>query len=157
MINYDPKEMLKKAAPESKLKKLLSKRLTLKKAALSFISDIPFINKKAIETVALKTIKEYKKRAEDDKDDARLIKKDPKLLVQRVQNAVVYQVSQEIRHQYNGEYYIWLPSDASEPDPQHQLRYGKRYQIGDGEMPGERFGCRCGMQILVDETELALD
>jgi hypothetical protein len=57
MINYDPKEMLKKAAPESKLKKLLSKRLTLKKAALSFISDIPFINKKAIETVALKTIK----------------------------------------------------------------------------------------------------
>ena len=60
------------------------------------------------------------------------ILKDPKLLIQRVQNELVFQISNEIKGKYNGEFYEWLPSDASEPDPEHQLNYGKVFQIGSG-------------------------
>lgn len=80
----------------------------------------------------------------------------PKQLIQRVQNNIVNQIAGEIKDAYRGEYYKWLPSDAAEPDPIHQLKYGKRYQVGKGEMPGDRYGCRCGMFILVKETKLKL-
>lgn len=68
----------------------------------------------------------------------------------------MFQVAGEIKDRYEGEFYIWLPSDAEEPDPEHQLNYGKKFQVGEGEMPGDRFGCRCGMEILVPETKLDL-
>ncbi len=81
---------------------------------------------------------------------------DKKLLVNRVQNSMVKQIAVSIKEEYLGEFYIWLPSDAMEPDPEHQLKYGKRFQIGKGEMPGDRDGCKCGMDILVKEKELEL-
>lgn len=166
-ILYDPKEMLKKIAPERKVKKLLTKDIDLKRTALSFLSDADFIDKKSVTNVALKTVRSYQERiakeqalagekSAGDKIEAD-IKKNPALLVARVQNEVVFQISKEIRSQYDGEFYIWLPSDADEPDPEHQLNYGKKFKIGEGEMPGERIGCRCGMEILVKENELKLD
>jgi hypothetical protein len=167
VIRYDPKELLKRVAPEKKIKKLLSKKLTLKKAALSFVSDIDALSKDSIRSVALKVIRNYQQRRAQAVLDAGLDRSagkelqeelldDPRLLIQRVQNEVVWQVSQEIKEQYQGESYVWLPSDAEEPDPEHQLNYGKTFIIGDGEMPGERIGCRCGMQIITDDTKLEL-
>lgn len=168
MIHYDPNEMLKKIAPEKKIKKLVSGRLTLKKAALSFVDAVDFIDKKAVSRVALKTIRGYQERvaaaqvaggfekSAGDKVEGEILD-DPKQLIQRVQNEVVFQISSEIRSSYEGEKYEWLPSDAEEPDPEHQLNYGKVFVIGEGEMPGERIGCRCGMNILVKETQLKLE
>ena len=167
-IDYDPKELLKKIAPESKIKKLVSKRLTLKKAALNFVDSVDFIDKKSVSKIALKTIDSYQKRIANEQIEAGLesgagkalekaILADPKQLIQRVQNEVIFQVSNSIKENYDGEQYEWLPSDAEEPDQEHQLNYGKIFTIGDGEMPGERIGCRCGMRILVKQSKLNLE
>lgn len=160
-IVYDPKKMLEKAAPDAKIKRLVSSRLTLKKAALSFVTGLDFLKKKDVSRVAVETLQGYRKRVRKaergEKGEVREeILDDPKQLIQRVQNAVVLQVSQEIKKTYPGRTYTWLPSDADEPDPEHQLNYGKTFVIGEGEMPGERIGCRCGMEIHGDETELEL-
>lgn len=148
--------MLKKIAPEAKIKKMVKGNLTLKKAALSFVDAVDFLNKQAVARVALNTVKGYQDRAEGDTEIKDEIKADPKQLIQRVQNEVITQISNEIKKKYYGEKYEWLPSDAEEPDPKHQLKYGKIFVVGKGEMPGERYGCKCGMRILVNETQLEL-
>ncbi len=155
-IHYDPNSLLTKIAPESKVKRLLSGNVSLKKTALSFVDNADFIDRKAVSRVAMNTIKGYKKRIKADKDEKSDIISDPKQLIQRVQNELVFQVSQEIKSTYEGEQYEWLPSDADEPDPEHQLLYGTVRTVGVGEMPGERYGCRCGMHILVKQTKLEL-
>jgi hypothetical protein len=170
-IVYDPKDMLKKIAPESKIKKLVSGRLTLKKAALNFVDAVDFIDKKAVSKIALKTIDSYQKRIANEQVEAGLEKSagvslekeilaNPKQLIQRVQNEVVWQIANGIKEQYGDEDAEWLPSDAEEPDPEHQLNYGKIFRISEGingEIPGERIGCRCGMRILVKQTKLNLE
>lgn len=156
MIKYEPSKLIKKIAPEKKIKKLVSSRATLKKTALSFVDDVEFLDKKSIAKVALKTIKGYKSRFKESPDEKSAVLANPAQLIQRVQNEVILQIADEIKTKYEGEFYIWLPSDADEPDPEHQLNYGKKFQVGDGEMPGDRYGCRCGMQILTDEEKLEL-
>jgi hypothetical protein len=155
-IIYDPKKILKKVAPGSKIESALKDNLSLKKAALTNAAKFESLDSEAIVRVALKTIKGYKARIEEDPEIADEIAADPAQLIQRVQNEVILQVSGEIKDRYSGEFYVWLPSDAEEPDPEHQLNYGKTFQIGDGEQPGDRFGCRCGMEILVDGSSLDL-
>lgn len=156
-IKVEPSKIIDRFASNRKVKRLFdSKGISLKRAALSFISEIDFVDTKDITKVALRVIKEYEKRIKGDKDAKKMIKKDPKLLIHRVQSEVVSQLSKGIREQYAGEKYRWLPSDAQVPDPQHQLKYGKVYTVGVGEMPGDRYGCRCGMEILVDEKNLRL-
>ena len=62
---------------------------------------------------------------------------------------------QEEKQAHKGEFYRWLPSNAQNPDPEHQLLYGKIFRVGEGDkegnMPGERYGCRCGIEWLKDE------
>ena len=87
------------------------------------------------------------------------ILKDPKLLVQRVQNEIVFQIHDGIKQTYGGEKAIWLPSSALDPRPEHQLLYGQEYIIGegiDGLEPGDEYGCQCGMEILVDGSSLEI-
>lgn len=154
---YDPDEELRKFAPESKIKKLVAKRkVSLKRAALSFVDGAEFINKKRVTDVALKTLKGYQERVSEDKDIRKELVNDPKQLVQRVQNEVLFQIHNEIKDKYKGEFYEWLPSSADEADPEHALNYGKVFQIGVGEMPGDRYGCKCGMRILTDDEKLEL-
>lgn len=155
-IKYDPSKLLRKIAPEKKIKEMVSQKLTLKKTALTFISRIDFLSKESIVNVALKTIQGYRERVKDDPTVKKDLVEDPAQLIQRVQNEVILQVASGIKDTYHGESYKWLPSDADEPDPEHQLNYGEIFQIGVGEMPGDRFGCRCGMEILVNETQLAI-
>lgn len=157
MIVVDPKKILNKIMPEAKVKRLVSRgSVSLKRTALAHIDGMDFLDKKAVGRVATETLKSYRSRIKaDDIGKAELLN-DPKQLIQRVQNEVVFQLSQEIKTSYGGEQYEWLPSDASEPDPEHQLNYGKVFTIGDGEQPGDRYGCRCGMRILVKETKLEL-
>lgn len=156
MIKYQPDKLLAKIAPEHKIKKLLKANITLKKTALSFVNDIDFIDKKDIELTALKVIKNYKSRIKDDPDLEQAIKKDPAQLIQRVQNEVIFQIATGIKDKYDGHTYTWLPSDADEPRPEHQLNYGKDFTIGDGDMPGDDYGCRCGMEIHAPGSSLEL-
>jgi hypothetical protein len=156
MIKYEPDKLLSKIAPVKKIKKLLKSNVTLKKTALNFVSDIDFLDKEGIEETALKVIKGYRARIKDDPDLESSILKDPAQLIQRVQNEVIFQIAEGIKQNYDGEKYIWLPSDADEPRPEHQLNYGQEFTVGDGEMPGDEWGCRCGMQILVDGSSLEL-
>ncbi len=156
MIKYEPDKLLAKIAPKTKIKKLLKKNLSLKKTALRFVDSVDFIDKKNVADTALKVISGYKKRIKDDPDVEKEILANPKQLIQRVQNEVILQISDLIKKNYGGERYIWLPSDAEEPRPEHQLNYGQEFEIGDGEMPGDEWGCRCGMQILVADDQLEL-
>lgn len=169
-IVFDPAKLIKKIAPEKKVKRLLKGNLSLKKTALSFVDDLDFINKKRVSEVALKTVKAYQERraaavAESGERSAGKelqaeILDDPRLLIQRVQNEVVFQVHQGIKDKYAGKLGRWLPSSANEPRAEHQLNYGKEYVIGegiDGVEPGDEYGCQCGVEILVSETKLNLE
>lgn len=154
MIRYDPSKILKKVASASKISKAVKSNLSLKKSVLVNTSAFDFLDKKELENVAMKTLKGYKKRVKEAGETASEIATDPVQLIQRVQNEVVFQVSNHIKDKFAGEFYEWIPSDADEPDPEHQLNYGLKFQVGVGEQPGDRYGCRCGMNILVDQTEL---
>lgn len=98
----------------------------------------------------------YKNRYKENDLSRKEVLGDKKLLVSRVQNAILNEVSKEIKQTYRGEFYEWLPSEAENPDPDHEKNYGKIFQVGVGEMPGERFGCKCGMRILVKEDTLGI-
>ncbi len=156
MIKYLPDKLLAKIAPEKKIKKLLKANITLKKTALNFVKDIDFLDEDGIMHTALKVIKGYKQRIKDDPDIEDVIKKDPAQLIQRVQNEVIFQIAEGIKEKYDGTTYTWLPSDAEEPRPEHQLNYGLEFTIGDGEMPGDEYGCRCGMDIHSADSSLNL-
>jgi hypothetical protein len=160
VITYEPSKIVKRFASDKKVAKLITQKASINKIALQFIAGLDFVSTPQLKRLVLKTIKEYKKRFEEKdltKAEQKKELKNPKQLVHRVQNLVVTEVSKEIRSQYKGRWYEWLPSDASEPDPQHQLKYGKRYRVGVGEMPGDRYGCRCGMRIITDDSRLDLN
>ncbi len=159
-IKYEPDKLLAKIAPERKIKKLLKGNISLKKTALNFVNDIEFLDKKGIEKTALKVIKSYKSRIKDDPDLEQEILDDPKQLIQRVQNEIIFQVHETIKENYDGSRAIWLPSSAIEPRPEHQLNYGVEYTIGegiDGVEPGDEYGCQCGMEILTADSSLNLE
>ncbi len=150
-------------APEKLIKRLAKKDLTINRAALTTLEEMSVLSKKTLTNVALKVIKSYKRRFKAEIQDGEsktgalaTATNDDALLIARVQNTVIQEVAAEINDQYRGEFYEWLPSDAETPDAIHQLNYGKTFQIGAGEQPGDRYGCRCGMNILVNETRLNL-
>jgi len=163
--------MLKKIAPKAKIKRMVSSKLGLKRTILANIGtdEIPIKNG-TLAKIARKTLLGYKERIAQAVVDAGFEKSagteekeaildDPKQLIQRVQNEVVYQVHQGIKDKYRGQRARWLPSDADEPRPEHQKNYGKVYIIGegiDGVEPGDEWGCKCGVEILTDETQLDL-
>lgn len=170
-IIFDPTKMLKKIAPKAKVKRMVSSNFSVKRTILATIdSEKLGIDKASVGKVARKTLLGYKERVAKAVVDAgfekaagteekQAILADPKQLVQRVQNEVVFQVHQGIKDKYAGQRARWLPSDAEEPRPEHQANYGKVYIIGegiDGVEPGDEFGCRCGVEILTDETQLDL-
>lgn len=164
MIRYLPLLFLKRAAPDRLLKRLVTQRLTLRRAVLESLRDAEeILGRRELERIALRVIKGYRESYGELRDDGIPVGEakdevlnDARLMISRVQNAVVTEVTERVREKYRGERYRWLPSDAEEPDPEHQLKYGKVFRIGDGEMPGDRFGCRCGMEILVEDDELDL-
>lgn len=167
-IVFLPDEVLKKIAPKRKIERILSSRMSVKRQALAFLKDAPFIDSEEVAETALKTVRDYKKRiakersqrgASEGRELQRQLLASPKQLVQRIQNLVIWQINEKIQKKYKGKLARWLPSDAEEPDPLHQLNYGLTYIVGEGingEEPGDREGCKCGVEILVDETSLDL-
>lgn len=138
---------------------LLNNKLTLKKKAMQALILSTSATQKDISQTILKVTAIYQNKVDillDEglpKVDAKLLAKNgEKLLQQRIESLVVFSEVQKIKEENAGEYYRWLPSGADEPDPEHQLLYGQKFLVGDGDsggnMPGERYGCQCGMEIL---------
>lgn len=163
-IVYQPKKILAKMASKKNIERLVTDKLTVNRAVLNSVEQSGVLGKKQLTNVALKVLKTYRQQAEDlqneglDKQDAiDTVLEDKSQLVQRVQNATVAEITSQIADTYHGEFYIWLPSTATHRDPLHVKKYGKKYQLGKGERPGDRPGCQCGMKILVPETKLNLE
>ena len=157
MINYLPSKILKKVAKKKVIENLVTDSLTLNAAAVKTLSNMDLLSAKKITEIAIRVINGYKKKYKEG-DSLEEALNDKKNMVREIEQASLHYIAKDIALQYRGEYYIWLPSDAENPDPEHQLYYGKTFQIGSShEMPGDRWGCRCGMQILVDETKLDLE
>lgn len=162
-ITVLPSDLLRRVAPKRLTEKLVTRKLTVNRAAVQMLAKSGILSEKKIEELALRIIKEYKRkyRAEIKAGESKTAALEEtlnqrRLVIQRVQNSVVFEITREVKRHYRGERYEWLPSDAKEPDPVHQLNYGKIFTVGRGEMPGDRYGCRCGMRILTEDEELFL-
>jgi len=163
-IRYEPKKVLKRMASKKNVENLVTDKLTVNRAVLNSLETSGILGKKQLEFVGLNVIRDYRERADKLRDEGLTkaesheeVLENKKLLVQRVQNATVTQITKRVKEKYHGEYYIWLPSSAAVPDKKHKLKYGKRFQLGRGEAPGDRHGCKCGMEILVDAKRLSID
>jgi hypothetical protein len=164
-IKYQPKKILSRMASKGKIERLVTENLTLNRAVLDALESSGVLGRKELQYVGLGVIKDYRERAERLTEDDGITKteareevlENKKLLVQRVQNATVAKITQTVKAKYHGEFYIWLPSTARVPDEKHKKKYGKRFQLGKGEAPGDRHGCMCGMEILVSANRLVLD
>lgn len=159
--------MLRKLAPRNAIKKMVSTgahRIALKKTALRAVADIGIVKEKDLTDTVLGVVNQYKDKYSGLRDEgaaaadalAESGAADAELLINRVQNLVVFNIQEKVKENYDGEQYEWLPSDADEPRPEHQLLYGTVRTVGVGLMPGEEWGCRCGMRLLVDDTTLNL-
>lgn len=162
-ILFQPAEVLRKVAPKALVKRLVTQRLTLNRAVATMLGRSGVLSKKTLEKIAANVIAQYKDslsvRMETGMSHAEALEETlagKALMVQRVQGAIVQEIAKDVKAKYRGERYKWLPSTAEEPDPLHQLNYGKTFRVGKGEMPGDRFGCKCGMHILTDDDELEL-
>lgn len=148
LINVLPKGFFRK--------RMLGKKLNPKKELLRALLMATTLSKQEIKQSLTKVIDFYNKKIETLKEDG--IKKpvstainDEKLLKSRVENLVVWNEAQQMKADYIGQKYIWLPSSSKEPRPEHQLKYGKVYTVGDGVFPGEEYGCKCGALILTED------
>lgn len=152
-----PREYVKKALPKGFFsRKLLTNKLNVKRVYLRALLTATTLSKREIKNTIYKVIDFYREKIETLKDEGVKAYKsealnDEKLLKQRVENLVIWNEAQEQKRDHAGEFYVWLPSSSKEPDPQHQLKYGKVYQVGVGEFPNERYGCKCGARFLTDE------
>lgn len=163
-FRYQPKNVLKRVSAKKNVQKLITKKLTPNKIVLNALDRSGVVGGKRIEKTALKVLKNYKKRIQALRNEGYTkaeaiaeITKEPKLLVQRIQNETAIELSKQIQEQYHGEFYVWLPSTAANPDEDHMLNYGKTFQFGKGEAPGDRYGCRCGMEVLTSDKKLILE
>lgn len=163
-FKYQPKNVLKRISAKKNVKKLITKNLSPNKIVLNALHKSGVVGKNRLEKTALKVLKNYKKRIQKLRNEGytkeqaiKMLTSDPKLMVQRIQNETTNELSKQIQKEYRGEFYVWLPSSAKEPDAEHMLNYGKKFQLGKGEAPGDRFGCLCGMEILTSDKKLSLE
>lgn len=157
-ITYFPDDYIKRIVSKKQIADMINRRsgVSLKRAALNFASGFDFLDQGMLAETALKVLADYEKRLESDKISRSRILANPKQLIQRVQNSIIWQIGNSIESNYQGQQYEWLPSNANDPDPLHQLNYGKIFTIGIGDRPGKRYGCQCGMRILTDKERLIL-
>ena len=75
-------------------------------------------------------------------------------LVKSFENTVITSDLENFQKQNIDKLFRWLPSGAKQPDDRHMQFYGKTYAVAnppDGELPGQRPGCQCGLELLQDE------
>lgn len=86
--------------------------------------------------------------------------KNSSLLKMNIENMLTFNKIQEIKKEAvnlkDGKIkkYRWLKTKAKVPDEEHLKLVGKIFEVGkgdkDGNMPGERYGCRCDLEFIKD-------
>lgn len=159
---FRPDDFKKKVLPRGFLSEnLLKNGMTLKKKAMQALI-FANVGEDQLQKTVLKVANLYENKVDNllangiPKTKANILAKNgEKLLRQRIESLVIYSEVQKIKKDNKGKYYEWLPSGADEPSPQHQLLYGKTFLMGEGDnegnIPGERYGCDCGMKILTNK------
>ena len=155
---FNPEQYVKLIFAKNFFKgRLLNSELELKQLALQSLLKATNLSKREIDETIVKVVDIYeKKMMKLKKDKVRAFRKEALnneiLLKDRLENLVVWNEVQNIKKDNKGMFYRWLPSSAKCPDPEHQLLYGKIFKVGEGDkegnMPAERYGCKCGMQLL---------
>lgn len=158
---FDPQTWLKRVFPKGIEKSgLLNDKLEIKKTYLKALVRATAVSQRKLTQEIYKTVdfyleKEERLKAQGVKAFKQEALNDQALLTERIKNFLVYSEVQAQKKAHKGRMYRWLPSSAEEPDPEHQLLYGKVFREGegdkDGHMPGERWGCQCGIEWLDDE------
>lgn len=156
-----PKTILKKALPDGFFNRelLTKKNLTLKQNAMQALILGTQAGERQITASVAKVAEIYRNKIDALEEGGLprakagfLAKDGEKLLQQRIEGIVIYDAVQQIKSDNEGEKYRWLPSSSENPDPQHQLLYGQIFNVGEGDdegnMPMERYGCQCGIEIL---------
>ena len=150
---FFPHEIAEKRLSKAKIKKLINDDLTLNLEAIRSVSNENELIYKELKSSVKSVLDTYKERYKDFLQDetkkkamALAINGD-KLLIQRVRAIITFSIAQDIKERFKGKKYKWLPSSANIPDVRHQLKYGKTFVIGVGEMPQDRYGCQCGMDV----------
>lgn len=154
-VIYNPSSLLDRLLPADS-SDLLTSELKFKQKFKKALLKQDFISGKDLNYTVNNTLRFYKHKIKRLKNEGdRSFKKDAlnneKLLYTRLENLILESVHDDILENYEGEPFIWLPSSAENPDPEHALNYGKRYIIGKDEIPGDRWGCKCGMRILTKD------
>lgn len=160
---FDPADWLARVLPKNFEKSgLLSENLSIKQRYLKALVRATSLSGKEITEEVYKMVDFYeKKEAELKAAGVRAYKQEAlngqALLKQRIKNMLVFTEVQEQRKAHKGQWYRWLPSNATTPDPEHALLYGKIFREGTGDkqgnMPGERYGCQCGIEWLDSEEQ----
>lgn len=155
---FYPSRFIKKVLPKSFFKgNILNGKLDIKKKTMQALILANSGSKSKLKQSIYKTIEQYKSKADALKEKGVKAFKanalnDEVLLKNRIEHLVVFNEVKNIAKDNKGKQYEWLPSDANEPDPEHQLLYGQIFEVGEGDsegnMPGERYGCHCGMRFL---------
>ena len=160
---FYPDRFLKQVMPKSFYSQnLVDKDFDLKKNALKAINRARTIMGRPIDTTVYNVLSQYEQKYKgliaDGESSTQAFNEavnGSALLRQRIEQAVVYDEIQNLKAQHTGEFYRWLPSGAANPDPEHQLLYGKIFRVGEGDkngnMPGERYGCQCGIEWIGEE------
>ena len=160
---FYPDRFLKQVMPKSFYTQgLVSKNFTLQKGAISAINRARLATGRPIDKTVYDVLLQYKAKYKDliaaedfGKTQAfEAALNGENLLRQRIEQAVIFDKIQDLKAQHKGEFYRWMPSSAENPDPQHGLLYGKIFRVGEGDkegnMPGERYGCQCGIEWISD-------
>ena len=161
MAKIFPETILKKSLPKDFFDGdlLKKKNLTLKQNAMQALILATSFSKREINSTVAKVADIYQRKIDDLSDEgipktkaSVIAKSGEKLLKQRIAGLVIFDAVQNIKAENEGEKYRWLPSSSDTPDPEHQLLYGKIFDVGEGDsegnMPMERYGCNCGMEIV---------
>ncbi len=164
---FYPDRFLKQVMPKSFYTQgLVSKNFTLQKGAISAINRARLATGRPIDKTVYDVLLQYKAKYKDliaaeDFGKAQAFEaalNGENLLRQRIEQAVIFDKIQDLKAKHKGEFYRWMPSSAENPDPQHGLLYGKIFRVGEGDkegnMPGERYGCQCGIEWLGEEEVL---
>lgn len=163
---FDPQTWLKRVFPKGIEKSgLLNDKLEIKKTYLKALVRATSVSQRQLTREIYKTVdfyleKEERLKAQGVKAFKQEALNGQALLTERIKNFLVYSEVQAQKKAHKGRKYRWLPSSAKEPDPEHQLLYGQVLEEGKGDkegyMPGERWGCQCGIEWLDEAEDLIL-
>jgi hypothetical protein len=137
--------------------RLMTRDMAVNRSVMRMISQASGVPQSVLNKAAARVIRDYKRNVKEEIQEGSSrgdaisdVVNDSRLLVQRVSNLIIQETSAQLKTDYRGERYRWLPSDAKEPRPEHQAKYGRVFVLGRGEAPQDAYGCQCGMEILVD-------